>query len=170
MLSAAGASDSGEGTIVIVTTKYYNQLLASFLATKTTSGGFTGPMNGLSLALVSNQLLLTPLNVWTDFQESAFSGYARSLNLGWGVPILQPNGTYTILSQLITFTAVGASGFVPGIVWGWALIDTNAAPNLIAAEQFQQPVPINLPGVGFGLALEFNVLPPNPASFGQVLA
>jgi hypothetical protein len=155
---------------VIVTTKYFNQLLASILAEKISSGGFAGPLNGLSLALVSNQLLLTPNNVWTDLTESAFSGYARYANLGWGVPILQPNGTYTILSQLVTFTAVAASAFVQGNVWGWALIDGAAAPNLIAAEQFQQPVPINAPGVGFGLAIEFNVLLPNPASFGQVLA
>lgn len=155
---------------MIQTSSYWQQLLASVLAEKIGSGGFTGPLNGLTLFLFSNQLLLSPQTAFGDLTESTWSGYARYANLGWGAPILQPDGTYTILSALVTFSASAVSTFVPGLVWGWGLIDTASTPHLIMAEQFSQPVAITNPGDGFGLVIEFNVLPLNQNSFGQVLA
>jgi hypothetical protein len=154
---------------MIVQTSYWQNLLASILAEKIGSGGFSGPLYGLTIHLVQNQLLLTPQTTWAQLTEANYSGYAAQASLAWGNPILQGDGTYTILSGLTTWTASAASNFIGNTVWGWAITDAAGA-NLMLAEMFQSPVPFVNPGDGFGLVVEFNVLPLNPNSFGTVLA
>lgn len=155
---------------MIVTSSYFDQLMQSILAEKITSGGFTGPLNGLTLVLFNKQLPLTKATTFAQLTEAKFSGYAPATLLTWGTPIQQGDGTYTILSQLVTFVAAAASGFVPDTVWGWALIDTAATPNLIMSEMFGTPVAIAAPGNGFGMSIEYNANQLNPLSFAQVLA
>ena len=72
---------------MIQTSSYWQQLLASVLAEKIGSGGFTGPLNGLTLFLFSNQLLLSPQTAFGDLTESTWSGYAlRQPRMGGAHP------------------------------------------------------------------------------------
>lgn len=154
---------------MIQKTSYFDSLILSVLSEHLTTGGFSGPLYNLTLALLQAPLTLTPATTWEQLTECTFSGYSRVTGLTWGVPLLQPDGTYTILSQLATFYASAASDFVQNTVAGWALIDTAASPNLIMAEMFQQVYPIVNPGDGFGLVIQYNEGPLNPNSYGNVM-
>lgn len=158
------------GLIMIQYSAYLDNLILTVLTEKIGSGGFTGPLNSATLVLIQAAFAPTPQTTFGQLTEATYSGYARVTNLAWGVPVLQANGTYSQLSALSTFLAVGASNFVGNVIWGWALIDTANPPNLLFSEAFAQPVPIAVPGDGFGLVLQNNVGPGNPASFGNVLA
>lgn len=155
---------------MIVTTAYFDQLVQSVLTEKISSGGFTGPLNGLTLILFTNQTAINKNSTFAQLTEATFSGYNRALAVTWGSPIRQGDGTFTVLSQLVTFVALAASNFVTNNIWGWALIDTSASPNLLMAELFGAPIAIAAPGNGFGLSIEWNLTPVNVNSFGQVLA
>jgi hypothetical protein len=155
---------------MIVTSTYFDNLVQSVLTEHISSGGFTGPLNGLTLVLFTNQMQINKNTTFAQLVEATFSGYARAVALTWGAPIRQGDGTATVLSQLITFVAQAASNFVANTIWGWALIDTASSPNFIMGELFAQPVAIAAPGNGFGLSIEWNLTPVNVNSFGSVLA
>lgn len=170
MFCLIGALPNHGGFEMIVYSRYLNNLLLSQISGHAASGGYNGAIYNGTLFLFDQQVLILPSFTLANFTEAKYSGYARQTGLTWGVPILQPDGSYTILSALATFLAVGASPFNADNVWGWGLLDTSASPNLLMSEVFSAPVAFSVPGDGFGLVIEMNYGPPNPASFGSVLA
>lgn len=155
---------------MIQLTSYLMNLLSTQITGHAGSGGYSGGLYNGTLILFTNQIAPTPYTIVANLTEATYSGYARQTAITWGSPILQPDGTYTQLSQLTTWLAAAMSNFVANNIWGWALIDTSASPNLLMIEVFAQPVPIASPGDGFGLVIEYNFTPVNPNSFGTVLA
>lgn len=155
---------------MIVTSSYFDDQLLIQLTQHIGSGGYSGLMYNANLMLFTNNLLLLPANTFGDLTEANFSGYARKTAVTWSGGLLQPDGTYTMLSGIATFVASAMSAFTPNVIWGWALIDNANPPNLLMGEVFAQPIAIIAPNDGFGLAINFNIGPQNPASFGTVLA
>lgn len=155
---------------MIVTTSYFDSLVSSVLTEHVASGGFSGPMFNLSALLFQNNFLPRKSTLFADLTEATYSGYARQAAVTWGLPIQQADGSYTILSQLLTFIAGASSNFVANTIWGWALFDNVAGQNLVMMEVFQQPLTLAAPGQGFGLAVEYNQTPSNLLSFGSILA
>ena len=155
---------------MIVKTTYWNNLLLAILPEHLGSGGFSGPLYNLNIMLIQVAIPVNPSTVFANLTEANYSGYSRATGVTWGVPVLQNDGSGTILSQLETFVAQAQSNFQGNMIFGWALIDNSPTPNVLFVEMFANPVPINAPGAGFGLVVEYNEGPGNPASFGQVLA
>ena len=154
---------------MIQKSSYYDSLVLSVLAEHVGSGGFSGPLYNCTLALFQNNLLLSPATLFANLTEATYSGYARQTGVTWGVPILQPNGSFQILSDLHQFIAAAASNFAENTIYGWALIDTAATPNLLLSELFGQPIPMVLPSDGFGLVLQLAEGIADPDSQGNVI-
>jgi len=153
---------------MMILSSYFNNLLAAAASAHTTSGGYSGPLYNLQIALLSAQIQITPGTPFSQMTEATYSGYARATGVTWGNPILQADGTVTILSALETFIAQAASNFVQNVVWGYALIDVSG--NVYVAEIFQSPIPIQAPSDGFGLVLALNFGQNQGQSYSQVLA
>jgi hypothetical protein len=154
---------------MIVPTTYFNNLVLTSLTEKINAGGYAGPLNGLTLMLFQNSISPSPLTTFANLVEATFSGYSRITGITWGGAHIQADGSYTILSQLAQWSAVGASGFTTNIIYGWALIDTASTPDVLLLEVLAKPIPIVVAGDGFGLVVQFNYTPPNPASYGNVI-
>jgi hypothetical protein len=155
---------------VIVFSSYFDSLVLSTLTEHLSSGGFSGPLYNLQLVLLSVPIPLTPGTIFNNLTEANYSGYARVSGLTWGSPILQGDGTFSVISALETFIAASASNFVSNVIYGYALIDTSGSPNLILSEMFAVPIPIAAPSDGFGLAIVVNQGANNGASAAQVVA
>jgi hypothetical protein len=155
---------------VIYTTSYFDQLVQSVLPENIGSGGFSGPLYARNIALFNTQVQPSKQQTFAQLTECLFTGYARKAAVAFGAPILQNDFSYTILSALMTFTGTASSAFVPDNVWGWAMIDGSAVPNLLMMELFAAPIPIAQAGDGFGLVIEWNAFQLNPSSQGVVLA
>lgn len=154
---------------MLVKSSYLDQLILIAISESLGSGGFTGPINGASLALIAAGFTPQPTTTWDALTEATYSGYAKQTGVTWGVPLLQPDGTYTILSDLHTFSASGASGFVQNTIYGWALVTADSSPVVLMLEAFDNPVPITNPGDGFGLVIQLNEGASNPASQGTLI-
>jgi hypothetical protein len=155
---------------VIITTAYFDDLVLAALNTHLTSGGYSGPLFGMNLALFDNNILLTSQTSWSQLVECIFSGYARKTGVVFSAPILQGDNTYSVLSNLYTWIAQAQSNFQIDQAYGWALIDNSNPPNLLMAELFAQQQPFTAPNDGFGLVITFNFGKPNIGSFGTVVA
>jgi hypothetical protein len=155
---------------VIVFSSYFDSLVLSVLTEHLSSGGFSGPLYNLSLALLAAPFQLVPSTPWTQLLEANYSGYTRVTGLTWGPPILQGDGTMSVVSAQETFVASGASNFVSNVIYGYALIDTSGTPNLILAEMFGVPVPIAAPQDGFAMAIAVNQGSNSGASTATVIA
>jgi len=155
---------------MMIFTSYFDSLVAAILAEHLGSGGFSGPLYNLNLALLSAGIQLAPDTPWGQLTEANYSGYARAPGVTWGVPILQGDGTYSILSALETFVASAQSAFEGNIVYGYALIDGANPPNIALFEMLDQPIPIQAPGDGFGIVLAVNFGANNGNSYSQTIA
>jgi hypothetical protein len=154
---------------VIQKSSYFDQQVLLALSEHLTSGGYSGPLYNMTLALLGAPALLTPATKWSQLTEASYTGYARQTGLTWGVPLLQPDGTYQILSALTTWIAAAGSNFVNGVIYGWALLDTSATPDLLLSEMFASTIPIISPNDGFGLVIQISEGINNPASMGNVI-
>ena len=155
---------------MIVMSQYLDDLILTTLAQHLGSGGFSGPLYNTNLILFQAPLILTNGTLFVNLTEATFSGYARKSGVVFSAPILQGDGTYTMVSNLYTFIASAMSTFVGNVIYGWALIDNSSPPNLLMAEMFASPPAIQVPNAGFGMTISFNVGPGNPNSFGTVVA
>lgn len=155
---------------MIVTTQYLNDQIIATLYQNIGSGGFTGPLYGCTLYLFNNNIVLNNGITLAALSEAVFSGYARKANVVFSAPILQGDGSYSMVSNLYTWIATAGSPFTPDVVQGWALITAGSNPQLLMAEVFAAPQPINLPNAGFGLTIQFNYGPNNPRSYGTLVA
>jgi len=153
---------------MMILSSNFNSLLAAAAAAHVGSGGYSGPLYNLQLALLSAQIQIGPQTPFSQMTEANFSGYVRATGVTWGNPIYQADGTASILSALETFIAQAQSNFVQNSIWGYALID--GAGNVFLAEMFAQPVPIQAPGDGFGLVLALNFGQNNGNSYSQIIA
>lgn len=125
----------------------------------------------VNILLFTNNIALTKATTLAQLTEATFTGYSRVAAYTFGAnPILQADGTYTLLGALATFRATSASPFVSNIVYGWAMVDNATGLILYGAELFAQPQAIVAPDDGFGLVISLNQTPPNVNSFGtQIL-
>lgn len=154
---------------MIQKTTYFNLQALTVLAEHLGSGGYSGPLYNLSAILIQQPFNPLPSTNLAAITECNYSGYARQAGITWGTPILQPDGSYQILSNLMTWLAGSASNFVANNVYGWALIDTQASPNMYLVEAFANAIPLASPGDGFGLVLQLSEGINNPQSFGNII-
>lgn len=154
---------------MIVQSTYLNQQILLALTEHLGSGGFSGPLYDMNLALIAAGFAPTPGTAFNQLTEATYSGYARQSGITWGVPILQGDGSYQTLSQLTQWQGLAASNFVNNVIYGWVMIDNSSSPNVLLAEAFQTPVAIAVPGDGFGLVLQLSEGALNPASQGNVI-
>lgn len=153
---------------MMILSSYFDALLAAAAAAHTTSGGYSGPLYNLQIALLSAGIQLAPSTPWSQMTEANFSGYVRATGVTWGNPILQSNGSASILSALETFIAQAASNFIGNLIYGYAVVD--ASNNVYLMEMFDNPIPVQAPSDGFGLVLAFNVGANMGGSYSQVIA
>ena len=71
---------------MIVFTSYFDSLVLSTLTEHLSSGGFTGPLNNLTLILLQQAVQLNPQTGYAQLVECTFSGYSRVTGLVWGAP------------------------------------------------------------------------------------
>jgi hypothetical protein len=154
---------------VLVKSSYYDQQVLTVLAEHLGSGGYSGPLYNPTMILIAANFQPTPQTKRADLTEATYSGYARLAGVVFGVPILQGDGSYQILSALQTFIAGAASNFVGNVIYGWALIDTAASPDLLMSEVFQTPIAFSNPNDGFGLVVQISEGALNPASQGNLI-
>jgi hypothetical protein len=154
---------------VLVKSSYLDQQILIALSEHLGSGGFTGPLNNCSVALLMAGFNPSSSTVFGDLTEATYSGYARATGVVWGVPILQNDGSYQILTALLQFQAAAASNFVQNTIYGWAMISPGGSPQLLMCEVFQAPVPFATPNDGFGLVIQLSEGQANPASYGNLI-
>lgn len=154
---------------MLVKSSYLDQQILIAVSEHLGSGGYTGPLNNCSIALLMQGFNPSSATMFGDLTEATYSGYARATGVVWGVPILQNDGSYQILTALQTFMATAASNFVQNTIYGWAMITPGASPQLLMSEVFQTPVPFALPNDGFGLVIQLSEGIANPASYGNLI-
>lgn len=155
---------------MLVKTSYYDAQVLSVLAEHLGSGGFSGPLYNRSMMLIAANFAPSPSTSFANLTEATYSGYARQTGVAWGVPILQGDGSYQILSALQTFIAGAASNFVGNVIYGWALVDTATPPNVLMSEVFTTPIPFAQPNDGFGIVVQMAEGASDPASQGTVIS
>jgi hypothetical protein len=124
----------------------------------------------VDLLLFTNNIAISKATVLSQLVEATFSGYSRVTAYTFGAnPILQADGSYSLLGALATFRATSASPFVQNTVYGWAMVDDATGLVLYGAELFAQPQAIVQPDDGFGLVVSLNQIPPNVNNFGTLI-
>jgi hypothetical protein len=154
---------------MFIQSSYLDQQILIAVTEHLSSGGFSGPLYNQSVALIAGNFQPSPQLVWANIVEANYSGYSRATGVTWGVPLLQTDGTFIVLTNLMTFYGQAASNFVSNVIWGWAMVDTANPPNILMSEVFAQPISIIVPNDGFGLVIQRAEGIANPQSQGNVI-
>lgn len=125
--------------MVITPTSFLSQLLADLLA--------DADVAGCIVRLYQNNLQPTQQNVFADFSEANFVGYAAVAG-ALVAPTIDPQGNPQLVGSNCRFTAGAVAG--PQTIYGYYV--TNAANNkLLWSEAFATPIVINGPGQMIGV-------------------
>lgn len=104
-------------------------------------------LDGVVIRLFGNNITPTPANVLADFVESAWTGYAESAPLVWGVAFLATDGVIKVAAASVQFTQSGV--VATGTGYGWYMVGApGGAEYLVASQRFDTPVNFTATGVG----------------------
>jgi len=107
-------------------------------------------LDGVGIALFTNNFIPTVDSVLADFTEATFPGYAPQSISTPNAAFLNGTGRGEVDADLMTWTATGASGET---VFGYFIYD--AALDVIWCERFNAPVPMGAPGAAVDVTPKF---------------
>lgn len=127
-----------------------------------------GELAGCVLHLYNKAFGLSGQMTFSDFSLCTYSGYVDGTPISWiANPLLEADGTYTVLSNMLSFSAQTASPFVKDSIVGYMVSDGGT--NVLFAEQFPQAIPVNQPGLIMGLVVKWNQLIVGPNASGEIV-
>lgn len=140
------------GIPLIKTTAYYADVMTQDIALAPAATKLSGAKMGLGTGAIS----IGPTTLITDLIEAAFTGYARSATIVWGLPINELDGSVTSQSPSALFrcTVTGAGENIQNLF----VCDSGAPPAgvILGACRITPPIPIVVAGDGFTALIDWN--------------